>query len=65
VTVIEKGWGQRHGNAGVKALEKVAGFWMPVNYVFVYAPRTMEEVDIVIEILRAAVSFAVGREVTV
>lgn len=46
--VVEKGWGERHRLSGV-------GGAIPVGYTLVYAPRTGEELDVVLEILKAGV----------
>ena len=53
--VLERGWGERHLLAGNSA---GVGFNVPSGLVLVYAPRTMEEVDICIKILDASKSFA-------
>ncbi|KAF2830835.1 hypothetical protein CC86DRAFT_367494 [Ophiobolus disseminans] len=51
--VMKRGWGQRFPVT-----------WLaPPSWIMVYAPRTEEEVEVVREIVRAAVCFAVGREV--
>ena len=51
--VLEKGWGVRFPVT-----------WLaPPSWIMVYAPRGEEEVEVVREIVRAAVCFAVGREV--
>jgi hypothetical protein len=53
-TVIEKGWGQRFPVT-----------WLaPPSWIMVYAPRDAEEVEVVKEIVRAAVCFAVGTGVS-
>lgn len=51
--VMKRGWGQRFPVT-----------WLaPPSWIMVYAPRTEEEVEIVREIVRAAVCFAVGENV--
>jgi hypothetical protein len=51
--VIKRGWGQRFPVT-----------WLaPPSWIMVYAPRNEEEVEIVREIVRAAVCFAVGENV--
>ncbi|OAL53660.1 hypothetical protein IQ07DRAFT_502241 [Pyrenochaeta sp. DS3sAY3a] len=51
--VMQKGWGQRFPVT-----------WLaPPSWIMVYAPRNEEEVEIVKEIVRAAVCFAVGGDV--
>jgi hypothetical protein len=48
--VMKRGWGQRFPVT-----------WLaPPSWMMVYAPRTEEEVEVVREIVRAAVCFAVG-----
>ncbi|KAF2110638.1 hypothetical protein BDV96DRAFT_603722 [Lophiotrema nucula] len=52
-TVVESGWG-----------EKFTVPWIaPPSWVMVYAPRDEEEVEVVRGIVRAAVCFAVGKDV--
>ncbi|KAK2880084.1 hypothetical protein FQN49_000598 [Arthroderma sp. PD_2] len=50
--VIERGWGERH------PLARDSWWWMfrlvPTGFVMIYAPRTLEEVDSVIQIIHAA-----------
>lgn len=58
--VIESGWGQRHGFAGVEMIKSIAGASLPVNYVLVYAPRDPAEVDIVMTIVKASIQFMAG-----
>jgi hypothetical protein len=54
-TVMKRGWGQRFPVT-----------WLaPPSWIMVYAPRNEEEVEIVREIVRAAVCFAVGKDVDV
>jgi len=53
--VMKRGWGQRFPVS-----------WLaPPSWIMVYAPRTEEEVEVVREIVRAAVCFAVGKMVDV
>lgn len=55
-TVIERGWGERHGLAGI-------ALGLPVTYTLIYAPRHEMEVDAVATILDAAIAHmsAAGR----
>ncbi|KAF1996208.1 hypothetical protein P154DRAFT_525777 [Amniculicola lignicola CBS 123094] len=55
--VLEAGWGQRHGLAGVTLLKKIAGVSLPVTYILIYAPRTEAEVEVVLTIVEASISF--------
>lgn len=50
-TAIKAGWAERHLLAGQK---------VPTGLVMVYAPRNNEEIDIVIEILKASYKYARG-----
>lgn len=50
---VDTGWAERHPVALMGLI--------PANVVMIYAPRDEEEVDTVIEILRAALRFASGR----
>ncbi|KDQ58436.1 hypothetical protein JAAARDRAFT_154908, partial [Jaapia argillacea MUCL 33604] len=59
--VIASGWGQRHPLDGVRASKLVLGWWVPKEYVLVYAPRNEEEVQIVVQIVKAAVGYMTGR----
>jgi hypothetical protein len=54
-TVLSAGWGELHLLAG-KTMGP--GVCIPRGLVLVYAPQTQEEVDVVIEILRASLLFA-------
>ena len=54
VAVVDSGWGQRHGLAGL-AVD------LPETYVMVYAPRHQQDLDVVEELLEAAIAYATGR----
>ncbi|KAK0736473.1 hypothetical protein B0T21DRAFT_440874 [Apiosordaria backusii] len=66
-TVLEAGWGQRHPLADGNN-SKIFRFWfhgvlerrlpVPVGWTLVYAPRTVEEEDVVREILIAGIWYA-------
>lgn len=45
--VIARGWGERHPLAG-------RGPWVPKGFMMVYAPRKVEEVDVLTDIIKAA-----------
>ncbi|KAL6709013.1 hypothetical protein ACN47E_002140 [Coniothyrium glycines] len=51
--VVERGWGARF------PVEWLA----PASWIMVFAPRSADEVEVVREVVRAAVCFAIGREV--
>ncbi|GAD91685.1 conserved hypothetical protein [Paecilomyces variotii No. 5] len=55
--VIESGWGQRHPLDGVKFAKYVFGWTIPKEYVLLYAPRTEEEVRILMQVVRASVGY--------
>lgn len=64
--VIDAGWGQRHALAGWRPLggklEKIID--LPSTYLIIYTPRTAEEINIVLEIVRAAIRhMSMGAEV--
>lgn len=49
MSVIEQGWGERHPLSGVVAL--------PKEYLMLYAPNSEDEVQIIGNILRAAIGY--------
>ena len=49
--VIDLGWGQRHGLAGLAA-------GLPATYVMVYAPRDQADLQVIAELLEAALAYA-------
>jgi hypothetical protein len=49
--VISKGWGERH---------RLAGTYLNLGYTFVYAPRDLEEVEIMGKVFRAGIAFMSG-----
>jgi hypothetical protein len=51
--VMKRGWGQRFPVSWIA----------PPSWIMVYAPRNEEEVEVVREIVRAGICFAVGRNV--
>lgn len=57
--IIQSGWGQLHGWAGVKPLGRKL---LPKQYVLLYAPRTEEEVEILLGIVRASVGYMTETE---
>lgn len=56
--MLENGWGERHPLARGGWLER----FVPGGFVMVYAPRTEEEVDVVMEIVKAAIWWVGGAE---
>lgn len=50
--VVEKCWGQRHLGSGSDAL--------PLGFTLIYAPQTMQDMDVFAEILRASIAFMTG-----
>lgn len=53
--VVEAGWGQRFPLASLGMVDE--------GWTFVYAPRSMEEVDVVEQIVRAGIGHLTGQEV--
>jgi hypothetical protein len=49
--VISKGWGERH---------RLARTYLNLGYTFVYAPRDLEEVEIMGKVFRAGIAFMSG-----
>ena len=49
--VISKGWGERH---------RLAGTYLNLGYTFVYAPRDLEEVEIMGKVFKAGIAFMSG-----
>jgi hypothetical protein len=54
--VLEKGWGEKHLLAGQSFGSESSE--VPHGLLLVYAPRTTEEVDVVLKILKASFDFA-------
>lgn len=58
--IIDKGWGERH------PLARESWWWklrfVPVGFVMIYAPRTMEELQCVIQVIHAAAWWVTGME---
>lgn len=48
VQVIQKGWGQLHG---------LAGKLLPQAYVLLYSPRNDDEIEVLLEIVRASIGY--------
>lgn len=59
--VLQKGWGQRHP----LAFEGWLKMPVPRQFVMVYAPRTMEEVEVVCQIIQAAGWWVMARELEI
>ena len=51
--VVERGWGERHGLAGV-------ALGLPLTYTLIYAPRDDDEVGLAAGMLDAAVTYMAG-----
>ena len=56
-TIIDNGWGESHLLAGAQ----INGKNLARGLLLVYAPRTIEEVDVVYEILNASYQFAISK----
>lgn len=50
--IIEKGWGERHRLSGTR--------FLPENYVMLYSPRSVEEIEVFVSILQAGVDYMCG-----
>ena len=48
IEVIQKGWGERHG---------LSGGLLPLGYVFLYAPATKKDVEVMRIIMEGAIDF--------
>ena len=57
IKVLDAGWGQRHGLAGVETLKLLAGFALSPQYILLYAPRDIAEIQTIIEIVQASISY--------
>lgn len=55
--VIKAGWGQLHGFAGVSVAGRQV---VPKSYVLLYAPRSEQEVEVIMEIVKAGVAYMTG-----
>ncbi|KKK11910.1 hypothetical protein ARAM_002297 [Aspergillus rambellii] len=58
--VIESGWGQRFTLAGsslFKYLGLASGPKIPFEYMLIYAPRSDEEIEVVMQIIKASVGY--------
>ncbi|KAL5361056.1 hypothetical protein BJX96DRAFT_80342 [Aspergillus floccosus] len=61
--LFDAGWAQRHGLSGTHVpglLTAGKPLSLPAEYVLVYAPRTNEELDFVMEIVTASVKYMAG-----
>ncbi|OJJ76421.1 hypothetical protein ASPBRDRAFT_170365 [Aspergillus brasiliensis CBS 101740] len=64
--VFDAGWGQRHGFSGVKiprALTAGKLIELPSEYVLIYAPRTKEEVALVLGLMKGSLRYLTGEQV--
>lgn len=59
--VIEKKYGERFGIAGKRMYTgTLKGSILPLGYTLVYTPRTLEEVGVIKEIIKAAIRFGLS-----
>lgn len=58
--VFDAGWGERHAFDDNPLARAILGMDLPVNYVFIYAPRNSEEIEIVSKFLRASIAYNTG-----
>ena len=57
IKVLDAGWGQRHGLSGVESLKWIAGVSVSHQYVLLYAPRDVPEIQVVMNIVQASVNY--------
>lgn len=58
--VIDSGWGQLHGLAGVKFLRPLIGIMLPETYTLLYAPRNEQELETELGIVKASIGYMAG-----
>lgn len=61
--VIERGWGERHqlsGSAGLHALPVPPNAKLPKEYIWIYAPRDLQELAVVEKIIVAGIKYMTG-----
>jgi hypothetical protein len=63
--VINMGWGQRHPLDGVEFTRRIFGWTLPKEYIMVYCPRTDEELQIVMEIVKASAGYMTNTHLAV
>jgi hypothetical protein len=51
------GWGQRHPLDGVELTRRIFGWTLPKEYLLLYTPRTEEELQTVMEIVKASAGY--------
>jgi Family of unknown function (DUF5519) len=61
--VLEAGWGERHAFDGSVVVKHVFHVALPMTYVLIYAPRTEEEVEIVVQIVKASMRYMTGHNI--
>ena len=57
IKVLDAGWGQRHGLSGVKPFKWIAGIGVSHQYVLLYAPRDILEIQFIMKIVQASVNY--------
>ena len=57
IKVLDAGWGQRHGLSGVEPLKWIVGVAVSRQYVLLYAPRDVPEIQVVMKIVQASVNY--------
>lgn len=57
--VIQSGWGQLHGWAGVKPFGRKL---LPKQYVLLYAPRNEQEIEILLGVVKASIGYMTESE---
>lgn len=55
--VLQSGWGLRHPLDGAKTLKYLLGAMISQQYILIYAPRNAEEIEVVIEVVKASIGY--------
>jgi hypothetical protein len=58
--VFNAGWGERHAFDGHRLVKSLFKVDLSMQYIMVYAPRNEEEIDIVCQLLKAAIAYNTG-----
>lgn len=61
--MLDAGWGERHAFDGHRFVKRVIKFDLSMQYIMVYAPLNEDEIDIVCQLLKAAIAYNTGTSV--
>lgn len=61
---INLGWGQRHSLDGTAITRLLFGWTFPKEYILLYTPRNDDELRVVMNIVRASVSYMTNSEIS-